>query len=91
MDKILVVDFGSQYAHLIAQCVRKLGIYAQMIEPDAKTELFNDPTVKGIVWSGGPASVYALDAPDVNPEVFTKDWILSKKGSFILMGSGVFI
>jgi GMP synthase (glutamine-hydrolysing) len=83
MDKILVVDFGSQYAHLIAQAIRRIGVYAQMIEPDAKTELFNDPAVKGIVWSGGPASVYAPDAPAINPEVFTKEWILSRRIPFL--------
>lgn len=83
MDKILVVDFGSQFAHLIAQSIRKLGVYAEMAEPDAKTELFNDPAVKGIVWSGGPSSVYDPDAPPLNPEVFTKEWILSRSIPFL--------
>ena len=83
MDKILVVDFGSQYAHLIAQSIRKLGVFAQMLEPDAETELFNDPAVKGIIWSGGPASVYAPNAPALNPDVFTKEWVLGRDIPFL--------
>ena len=78
MEKILVVDFGSQYAHLIAQCVRKLGVYATITEPDAQENVFNDPEIKGIIWSGGPASVYSENAPQLNKEIFTRDWILAR-------------
>ena len=69
MDKILILDFGSQYTQLIARRVRELGVYCE-IHPfslpldDIKTF---DP--KGIILSGSPASVYQPDAPLCHREV----------------------
>ena len=87
-EKILVVDFGSQYAHLIVNEIRRFHVFAELIEPDAPREAFEDPSIKGIVWSGGPASVYAANAPAVNPEVFTKEWVLKRNIPFFFICYG---
>ncbi len=67
MDKILVLDFGGQYCHLIANRIRRLGVLAEIVEPDSS---FRDlKNVKGLVLSGGPASVYDENAPKWNPRI----------------------
>lgn len=66
-DKIIVLDFGGQYAHLIANRVRRLGVFTEILPPTASVEEFAGAT--GIIYSGGPSSVYAEDAPDYNPEI----------------------
>ncbi|MBR5644620.1 MAG: glutamine-hydrolyzing GMP synthase, partial [Salinivirgaceae bacterium] len=66
-DKIIVLDFGGQYAHLIANRVRRLGVFTEIHSPAAPVEELAG--AKGIIYSGGPASVYAADAPDYNPEI----------------------
>ncbi|KAK4574532.1 GMP synthase (glutamine-hydrolyzing) [Recurvomyces mirabilis] len=68
-DTILVLDFGSQYTHLITRRLRELNIYSEMLPCTQKlTDLDFKP--KGIILSGGPYSVYASDAPHVDPTVF---------------------
>ncbi|KAK5132309.1 GMP synthase (glutamine-hydrolyzing) [Meristemomyces frigidus] len=68
-DTILVLDFGSQYTHLITRRLRELNIYSEMLPCTQKlAELGWKP--KGVILSGGPYSVYADDAPHVDPEVF---------------------
>ena len=66
-EKIIVLDFGGQYAHLIANRVRRLGVFTEIVSPTAPVEDFAG--AKGIIYSGGPSSVYAEDAPDYNPEI----------------------
>ncbi len=63
LDTLLVVDYGSQYTQLIARRIRELGVYAT-IQPWNKISL--DDQVKGIILSGGPASVYDPDAPTLD-------------------------
>ncbi|CAG8638391.1 23408_t:CDS:10 [Dentiscutata erythropus] len=68
-DTILIIDFGSQYSHLIARRVREFGIYCEMLPCTQKiNELNFNP--KGIILSGSPYSVYDKDAPHVDPMVF---------------------
>lgn len=67
MDKILVLDFGGQYCHLIASRIRRLGVLAEIAEPTVLVDQLKD--VKGIVLSGGPAGVYETDAPKWNREL----------------------
>jgi GMP synthase (glutamine-hydrolysing) len=68
-DTILVLDFGSQYTHLITRRLRELNVYSEMLPCTQKlSELSWKP--KGVILSGGPYSVYASDAPHVDPEVF---------------------
>ncbi len=68
-NKIIVLDFGAQYAHLIARRVRQLHVFSEILEPDAPTEKLRK--AKGIILSGGPSSVYEKDAPPFNPEIFS--------------------
>ncbi|NLK46154.1 MAG: glutamine-hydrolyzing GMP synthase [Treponema sp.] len=70
-EKIVVLDFGSQYAHLIAKRFRLLGYYSEIALPSANIEAFEG--AKGIVLSGGPASIYDQNAPEYNPAFFDLD------------------
>ena len=68
-DTILVLDFGSQYSHLITRRLREFNIYAEMLPCTQKiSELGWTP--KGVILSGGPYSVYAEDAPHVDHAIF---------------------
>ncbi|KAF2403230.1 GMP synthase [Trichodelitschia bisporula] len=68
-DTILVLDFGSQYSHLITRRLRELNVYSEMLPCTQKlADLSWKP--KGIILSGGPYSVYETDAPHADPAVF---------------------
>ena len=66
---ILVLDFGSQYTQLIARRVREQHVYCEIHPFDVALEVVRSLAPAGIVLSGGPASVYAEDAPRPEPEV----------------------
>ncbi len=68
-NKITVVDFGGQYAHLIAKRIRHLGYYADIVYPDVMLDDLGKPG--GIVFSGGPSSVYAKNAPPFNEYILS--------------------
>lgn len=70
-DTIAVLDFGSQYAHLIAKRIRHLGIYTEIYSP--VTAASHLRSMKGIVLSGGPASVFAEDVPAFNENILSLD------------------
>ncbi len=63
MEKIIIIDFGSQYTQLIARRIRELGVFAEIYPFTTKKEDILAHQPKGIVLSGGPSSVYAADAP----------------------------
>ena len=69
-QKVLVVDFGAQYGQLIARRVRDLGVYSEIISCDATADEMRAARPSAIILSGGPASVYAPDAPSVDAAVF---------------------
>ncbi len=69
--KIVVLDFGSQYAHLIAKRFRAMGYYSEIALPSAGLDVFKD--AKGIVLSGGPASVYDDEVPEFNEKILDLD------------------
>lgn len=69
VDTIAVLDFGGQYAHLIANRIRRLGVFTEIHSPTASVKELEG--VKGIVYSGGPSSVYEKDAPAFNPEILS--------------------
>ncbi|MGB4985216.1 MAG: glutamine-hydrolyzing GMP synthase [Erysipelotrichaceae bacterium] len=70
-DKIIVLDFGSQYNQLIARRIREFGVYSEL-HPNTLTlkEIKTMGNVKGIIFSGGPRSVYEHDAFKCDPDIF---------------------
>ncbi|KXO96364.1 glutamine-hydrolyzing GMP synthase [Tsukamurella pseudospumae] len=69
-NPVLVVDFGAQYAQLIARRVREARIYSEVVPHTITAEEVRAKNPAAIVLSGGPASVYAEDAPNLDPAVF---------------------
>lgn len=71
MEKIIVLDFGSQYNQLITRRLRELGVYSELL-PNTLTakEIKEQGDVIGIIFSGGPHSVYEEGAFSVDPEIF---------------------
>ena len=69
-DTILVLDFGAQYARLIARRVRELGVYSEIVPYNITLEELRKRSPKGLILSGGPASVYAENALTVDSRLF---------------------
>ncbi|HUU95188.1 MAG TPA: glutamine-hydrolyzing GMP synthase [Phycisphaerae bacterium] len=67
---IAVLDFGSQYSQLIARRVRENHVYSELLAPDTPPLRLREMGAKGIILSGGPASVYADKAPTCDPGIF---------------------
>lgn len=70
MDTVLILDFGSQYTKLIAKTVRELGVYAEIVSPEISPEEIRRYAPKGLILSGGPASVYAPEAPHIDRRIY---------------------
>jgi len=70
MDKIVVLDFGSQYSHLICRRIREFSVYAELVPFDITVEELTKLNPKGIIFSGGPASVYNSGAPIPENKIF---------------------
>ena len=68
-EKILVLDFGSQYSQLIARRVRGQDVYCEIVRHDITPERIRELSPKGLIFSGGPSSVYAAGAPKCDPEL----------------------
>ena len=71
-EGILIIDFGSQYSHLIARRVRELKVYSEIIPASATWESVQHIEPKGVILSGGPSSVYDPGAPSVPGWVFER-------------------
>ena len=69
-EKILILDFGSQYTQLIARRVRELKVYCEIHPFNMPLRRIREFDPRGIILSGGPSSVYGKDAPRCDPEVF---------------------
>jgi len=69
-EKVLVLDFGSQYAQLIARRVREQHVYCEIVRHDITAARIRELAPKGIILSGGPASVYEKGAPKCDPKLF---------------------
>jgi GMP synthase (glutamine-hydrolysing) len=70
MDKLVVLDFGSQYSHLICRRIREANVYCELLPYNTPAKVIKEIDPKGIIFSGGPASVYAQNAPKPDKEIF---------------------
>lgn len=72
MDKIIVIDFGGQYCHLISRRIRDFGVYSEVFSSNVtKEELSKIQNLKGIILSGGAASVYDDNSPKCDKEILS--------------------
>ena len=69
-DEIIVLDFGSQYNQLITRRLRDFGIYSELLPHDISIDQIRQINPKGIIFSGGPNSIYDQNALKVDPEIF---------------------
>ncbi|MFO0866381.1 MAG: hypothetical protein U0744_17345 [Gemmataceae bacterium] len=69
-ERILIFDFGSQYAQLIARRVREQSVFCQIVRHDLPAQRVRELKPTGIIFSGGPSSVYAPNAPKCDPGIF---------------------
>ncbi|MDX1683271.1 MAG: glutamine-hydrolyzing GMP synthase, partial [Phycisphaeraceae bacterium] len=72
-EVVPILDFGSQYAQLIARRVRELGVFSLLVRPDIPVDELYAMNPAGLILSGGPASVYEDDAPRCDPKLFDLD------------------
>lgn len=70
MDKIVVLDFGSQYSHLICRRIREANVFCELLPYNTPASVIKELDPKGIIFSGGPSSVYAKDAPKPDKQLF---------------------
>jgi GMP synthase (glutamine-hydrolysing) len=70
MEKIVVLDFGSQYSHLICRRIRDFSVLAELVPYNISLDELKKLEPKGIIFSGGPSSVYISDAPMPAKEIF---------------------
>ena len=70
-DTVVVLDFGSQYAQLIARRVRELNVYSELLPHDTPMAELERRDAKAVILSGGPASVYDSDAPRADPALWS--------------------
>ena len=69
-EVIPILDFGSQYAQLIARRVREKGVFSELVRPDISAADLKKLNPRGIILSGGPSSVYDAGAPKCDPRIF---------------------
>jgi GMP synthase (glutamine-hydrolysing) len=69
-ETVPILDFGSQYVQLIARRVRETGVYSLLVRPDITVAELKQLNPKGLILSGGPASVYEAGAPKCDPAIF---------------------
>ena len=69
-ERVIVLDFGSQYAQLIARRVREQHVYCEIVRHDVTADRIRELAPRGIILSGGPSSVYEAGAPRCDPAIF---------------------
>src|SRR3989344_1752166 len=67
---VVVINFGGQYAHLIARRVRELGVKSELVNPDIKINDLKKLNTQALILSGSPYSVYERNSPKINPEIY---------------------
>ena len=84
-EMVLVVDFGGQYNQLIARRVRDCHVYCEVVPYNKALDAVKEKKPKGIIFTGGPNSVYAEGAPQIDPAIFEKvqrtTWSWCKKNT----------
>ena len=70
-DRIAILDYGSQYTHLIARRIREMHVYSEVLPFSTTAQALRAAAPKGIILSGGPNSVFAEGAPSIDPGVFS--------------------
>lgn len=70
-DKIVVVDFGGQYNQLIARRIRQCHVYSEVVPYTVDLNTLKEDSVKGIIFTGGPNSVYDESSPHISKEIFS--------------------
>ena len=71
-EEIVVLDFGAQYGHLICRRFRTLGVFSELVPNTITSEELSKKNVKGIIFSGGPSSVYSSGAPSFDRGILDK-------------------
>ena len=69
-EKVLILDFGSQYTQLIARRARELNVYCTIVRHDISAQRVKELAPKGLILSGGPSSVYEGGSPQCDPKLF---------------------
>src|SRR3954469_4252250 len=69
-ERVLVLDFGAQYAQLIARRVRENNVYCEIVRHDITPQQIQRHAPRGLILSGGPSSVYESGAPKCDPAIF---------------------
>ena len=70
MEKIIVLDFGSQYNQLITRRIREFGVFSELMSHKITVEEIKEIAPKGIIFSGGPNSVYDEESFSIDPEIY---------------------
>src|SRR6476620_5123987 len=70
MDKIIVLDFGSQYSHLICRRIRESNVYCELLPYNTSIKSIIDLNTKRIIFSGGPESFYEINSPKPDKKIF---------------------
>lgn len=70
LEQIIVLDYGSQYNQLITRRIREMGVYSELLSHRVTADELKDRNIKGIIFSGGPMSVFDDNAFSVDPEIF---------------------
>ena len=69
-ERVLVLDFGSQYSQLIARRVREQHVFCEIVSHDISVERIRQHEPSGLILSGGPSSVYEAESPQCDPGLF---------------------
>ena len=75
LDKILIIDFGSQFTQLIARRIRELGVYSEIISHKKIKSSNITNSVKGIILSGGPLNVYEINKYSFDKRIIQKKYL----------------
>ena len=71
MAQIIVINFGSQVAHLLNRRIRDLGVFSELVPYGITAEKLEKINPKGIILSGGPSSVYEKNAPTIDSRILS--------------------